>query len=70
MAKEWTPERRLAAAERARRHKIWTHSTGPKTQEGKAIVSQNAFKHGLRGGIYRKASTLLSKNNKLLMELR
>ena len=25
------------------------HSTGPKTEEGKAIVSQNNFQHGLSG---------------------
>jgi hypothetical protein len=26
----------------------WEKSTGPKSQEGKATVSQNAFKHGCR----------------------
>lgn len=66
MTKSWTPERRQRMAEMAKKHQIWQHSTGPKTSKGKAISSQNALKHGLRGGIYRKAATLLAANNKLL----
>ena len=30
------------------RSKLWEKSTGPRTEDGKAIVSQNARKHGLR----------------------
>lgn len=70
MAQDWLPERRKAAAERARKHQIWKHSTGPRTAEGKAIVSQNAKKHGLRGGILRHADSILIKSSKLLRGLK
>lgn len=42
----WTPERRAAAAERARKHKPFRHSTGPRTASGKARSRLNAWKHG------------------------
>lgn len=44
MAQVWTPERRARAAERARTHKPWLRSTGPRSEEGKARSSRNAFK--------------------------
>ena len=43
-----TPEHRRLRAELIRRWRPWEHSTGPKTQEGKAKVSRNAFKGGTR----------------------
>jgi hypothetical protein len=45
----WTPERRAAQAERARKTQPWKKSTGPATPAGKGTVSQNARKHGARG---------------------
>ena len=46
--KTWTPERRARQAALIRRSKPWLHSTGPKTEAGKARASQNACKHGFR----------------------
>ena len=43
-----TPEHRRLRSELIRRWRPWEHSTGPKTQEGKAKVSRNAFKGGTR----------------------
>lgn len=48
MGQKWTEERRRAQAERIRKTKPWEKSTGPRTAEGKARASLNAFKHGLR----------------------
>jgi len=42
----WTPERRKRQSEAIRRWKPWQQSTGPKSPEGKAAVSGNAWKGG------------------------
>lgn len=44
----WTPERRKRQAELIRRWAPWAKSTGPKSQEGKAAVSRNAWRGGHR----------------------
>jgi hypothetical protein len=62
-------ERRQRQSEIAQSTKPWKNSTGPKSLEGKAKVAQNALKHGLRGGVFRQAHNLLSKNNQLLKGL-
>jgi len=46
VANGWTPERRARQAKLIRQWKPWKHSTGPKTAEGKASSSQNAYKGG------------------------
>lgn len=38
----WTPERRARQAAIIRATRPWTKSTGPRTDEGKAVSSQNA----------------------------
>lgn len=48
MANGWTPERRARQAEMIRGWKPWKHSTGPRTNGGRAVVSQNAWKGGHR----------------------
>lgn len=45
-ARQWTDEQRQAQAEKIRQHKIWLKSTGPTSEQGKVVVSQNAFKTG------------------------
>jgi hypothetical protein len=44
--KGWTPERRARQAAVARRDHPWRHSTGPRTDGGKARVAMNALRHG------------------------
>ena len=44
MANGWTPERRARQAEAIRRWRPWEKSTGPRTAEGKAKASRNAYK--------------------------
>jgi hypothetical protein len=44
MANGWTPERRARQAAMIHTWKPWDKSTGPKTYEGKAIVSRNHLK--------------------------
>ena len=46
-ARQWTLEQRQQQAEKIRQWHPWTQSTGAKTQEGKAISSQNAKKDGM-----------------------
>ena len=42
----WSQERRKRASQLIHQWKPWTKSTGPKTVQGKAIVANNALKHG------------------------
>ena len=44
----WTPERCKRQSEAIRRWKPWNQSTGPKSPEGKAVVSGNAWIGGHR----------------------
>lgn len=44
----WTQERRARQAELIQTWKPWKQSTGPRTNEGKAKVSRNAYKGGQR----------------------
>lgn len=44
----WTTERRLRQSELIRTVRPWEKSTGPRSTEGKARSSRNAFKGGVR----------------------
>jgi hypothetical protein len=48
MANGWTAKRRARQAQAIWRWRPWEHSTGPRTPEGKARVSRNAYRGGKR----------------------
>ncbi len=60
MANGWTPERRAQQSELIRLWKPWDRSTGPRTLEGKARVSRNAYKGGTRA-LLRELARLLRR---------
>lgn len=44
--RQWTDQQRKDAATRAKLHRPWAHSTGPRTILGKLNASRNSYKHG------------------------
>ena len=44
----WTPERRARQSAAIQQWRPWEHSTGPKSDDGKARVSRNPYKGGTR----------------------
>ncbi|RFC35357.1 MAG: hypothetical protein DID92_2727744209 [Candidatus Nitrotoga sp. SPKER] len=44
--RHWTPEERARQSMQIRKWRPWELATGPRTTEGKAHSSQNAFIHG------------------------
>lgn len=52
ITKGWPPSRRKKQAAHIRRTQPWLKTTGPKTIEGKARSSRNAYKHGFRTPAY------------------
>ena len=65
-AKGWTQERRKKQSEAIRRWKPWQQSTGPKSPEGKAAVSGNAWK----GGEWLKLRQAIKALNQAMQEQR
>ena len=63
-ARTWTPEQRKRQAEAIRRWKPWRQSTGPKSAEGKARVSGNAY----TGGEWAKLRQAIKELNQALRE--
>ena len=59
-----TPEHRKLRAELIRRWKPWEKSTGPRSVEGKAKVSKNAFK-GRTRQMLRELSRLLKEQEEV-----
>lgn len=69
MSRKWSPEQRAAAAERARRHRPWQRSTGPRSVRGKSRSSQNAFKHGLYSQDMKVTRAWLCSTSRMLKAL-
>ncbi len=65
MATGWTPERRKQQAELIATWKPWKRSTGPKTAQGKANSSRNAFKDGFKQQIKELRQILKQQNDSL-----
>ena len=66
MANGWTEQRRLQQAKAIQRWKPWAQSTGPRSAEGKARVSRNAW----RGGERQKLRELSKEFNALFRATR
>ena len=64
-ARIWTPEQRQQQAERIRTWSPWERSTGPRTADGKATASRNAWKGGIRE-LLRELARLLEAQRKTL----
>ena len=54
----WTEERRRRQAEAIQQWKPWKKSTGPRTEEGKARSSRNAYKASVKQELREIASFL------------
>jgi len=63
MRSRWTQARKARQASLIQRWKPWERSTGPKTAEGKARVSRNAYKGATRQ-MLRALSRLLKDQDK------
>ena len=68
MATPWTLERRQRQAELIRQWRPWEQSTGPRTPEGKARVSRNAWKGGHRAEL-RELTKMVNEHVRLSREL-
>lgn len=69
MANGWTPERKARQAEAIKRCKPWERSTGPRTDEGKGVVSRNAWKGGQRPALLAIARVLREQRHWLTSEM-
>lgn len=47
-ARQWTPAQRAAQSAAIQNWQPWQHSTGATTATGKAIISRNAYRGGVR----------------------
>ena len=65
----WTPERRLQQSLKIQQWRPWEDSTGPRTPEGKAVASRNAYRGGVRS-MLNGMSELLREQGDALENLR
>ena len=65
-ARIWTPEQRQRQREAIQRWQPWNQSTGPRSPEGKAAASRNAF----TGGDMAQIRELAKDENRVLREQR
>ena len=65
----WNRRRRAIQSMRCRYSKPWAHATGPRTDAGKSIVSQNAYVHGGRSAGYTHICALLARQGALMRAL-
>lgn len=63
-SKRWTPERRARQSALIREWSPWERSTGPRTAEGKARASRNAWKGGVRQTLRQLAQVLRNVHKK------
>ena len=68
MTTPWTLERRQRQAELIRQWRPWEQSTGPRTPEGKARVSRNAWKGGHRAEL-RELTKMVNEHVRMAREL-
>lgn len=68
MANGWTPERRARQAKLIRQWRPWEQSTGPRSSEGKAVASRNAWDGGMRP-LLRDLAEELREQNKIRREI-
>ena len=68
MVNGWTLERRQRQAELIRNWRPWAKSTGPRTPEGKARVSRNAWKGGHRAEL-RELTKMVNEHVRMAREL-
>ena len=64
----WTAERRARQSQAIHRWKPWQQSTGARTPEGKMVVSQNAFKGGLKSQL-KELRKMLREQKELLNKI-
>jgi len=67
--RSWTPAQRHAAAMRIRAQKPWRHSSGPKTNTGKARSSLNRYKHGMKSRLMAELNAALRDQNRYLRDI-
>ena len=65
-ARTWTPEQRQRQSQAIKQWRPWSKSTGPKSPEGKAVVSRNAYD----GGELAKLRKTIKELNQAMREQR